>query len=254
MSSESKSKMSSVLGPTAVIIGNVRGNGDLEVRGKLQGSIEVTGRILVAEAGVVLGSIEASQIRISGEVRGGLQASDSISVASSAQIEGDLVAPRVSVEAGARVRGQLRAGGEALAQEASAREETPVQRISPPAPEPRSAPQIQESSFQSTARPEKAKAETALEEKLAPEQKPAPKEPKARKRKRPRPPARPSSKEREGGSDEAPPAISETKGSEDGRHEIPPVAPKTKKPRGPKGPPKVPTFEKGAKGRPRSET
>jgi len=105
-------KMSSVLGETAVVIGNVTGVGDLEIRGRVQGSVSLTGRVLVAESGTVQGGIEATDIAIAGEVRGDLTASDGVEVQASGRVEGNIEAPRVGIEAGARVRGMLRTGVE----------------------------------------------------------------------------------------------------------------------------------------------
>ncbi|MCH2110385.1 MAG: polymer-forming cytoskeletal protein [Polyangiaceae bacterium] len=104
--------MSSVLGATAVVIGNIRGEGDLEIRGKVQGDVHTRGRILIADQGQVLGSIDATQITVAGLVRGNVNGQDGIQVEASGQIEGDLAAPRVGIEAGARVRGSLRTGME----------------------------------------------------------------------------------------------------------------------------------------------
>src|SRR6478735_8556572 len=112
MTGENTARMSSVLGPSAVVLGNVKGSGDLEVRGRVQGSIALSGRVHIAECGVVLGDVEAVHISVAGEIRGNVLAQDGVLVASSGRVEGDIVAPRVGIEAGARVHGQLRTGGE----------------------------------------------------------------------------------------------------------------------------------------------
>jgi cytoskeletal protein CcmA (bactofilin family) len=112
MSEERTARMSSVLGETGVVIGNVEGIGDLEIRGRVQGSISLNGRVLIAETGSVLGNVEATHIAVAGEVRGGLNAKDGVEVQAQGRVEGNVEAPRVGIEAGARVRGMLRTGGE----------------------------------------------------------------------------------------------------------------------------------------------
>ena len=104
--------MSSVLGVTALVLGNVQGQGDFEVRGRVQGDIVLDGRVLVAAGGLVLGTIEALQITVSGTVRGDLIAEDGVEISGSGQVEGNVSSPRVAIEAGAKVRGHLRTGEE----------------------------------------------------------------------------------------------------------------------------------------------
>jgi cytoskeletal protein CcmA (bactofilin family) len=132
MTEEKRTRMSSVLGETAVVIGNVKGAGDLEIRGRVQGSVEVTGRILVANSAVVLGGIDAVHISVAGQVRGDLSASDGVHIHASGHVEGNIFAPRVGIDTGARVRGVLRTGdaSEKLETEASEDEQeakTPIQ-------------------------------------------------------------------------------------------------------------------------------
>lgn len=108
MSDERTARMPSLLGPTALVLGNVTGRGDLEIRGRIQGNVVIDGRVLLARGGVVLGNIEALQITVHGQVRGDLSSSDNITIGAQGEIEGNLQAPRVGIEAGALVLGQLR--------------------------------------------------------------------------------------------------------------------------------------------------
>lgn len=110
MNDERGARMSSVLGSSAVVVGNVNGQGDLEVRGRIQGNVVIQGRISVAHGAIVLGSIEAVHVSVLGEVRGDLFAEDGVSIGANGEVEGNISAPRVAIEAGARVRGHLRTG------------------------------------------------------------------------------------------------------------------------------------------------
>lgn len=107
MPDERSIRMSSVLGESALVIGNVEGQGDLEVRGRIQGDVVLEGRLLIAQAGSVLGTVEAINVTVSGELRGDVIASDNVLVTAGARIEGNIAAPRVAIEPGASVRGQL---------------------------------------------------------------------------------------------------------------------------------------------------
>jgi cytoskeletal protein CcmA (bactofilin family) len=110
--SDERPRMSSVLGVTGIVLGNVQGHGDFEVRGRVQGDIVLDGRVLVAAGGLVLGTIEALHIAVSGTVRGDLIAEDGVEISGSGQVEGNVTSPRVAIEAGAKVRGHLRTGEE----------------------------------------------------------------------------------------------------------------------------------------------
>ncbi len=110
MSDERGARMSSVLGSTAIVLGNVSGQGDLEIRGRVQGNVTLDGRVAVATGGLVLGAIEGVHVTVLGTVRGDLIARDGVTIGASGEVEGNIVAPRVAIEAGARVRGNLRTG------------------------------------------------------------------------------------------------------------------------------------------------
>ncbi len=243
MVGETGTSMSSVLGPTAVVIGNVRGTGDFEVRGKVQGSIEITGRVLVADGGVVLGGIEATVIKVCGEVRGNLLAEDGVSIAASGRVEGDILAPRVGIEAGARVRGTLRTGGELPRTEdkpitQQLKSDSPHRDKSDAAPS-RSLHEEPQRGATLLPESENFQAETTNKPVARP-----------RKRKRPRPNNRGLSLSEASKAEGTAAKSAESKPVEREPVGILPVD--GKRPRGPKGPPRVPTFEKGAKGRARS--
>jgi hypothetical protein len=57
MNEEQSARMSAVLGATGVVLGNIQGHGDLEIRGRVQGDIVLDGRVLVAASGLVLGRL-----------------------------------------------------------------------------------------------------------------------------------------------------------------------------------------------------
>lgn len=135
MTNEKGARLASILGQTAVVLGNVRGQGDLEIRGRVQGNITVAGRITVGHDGLVLGGIEADQITVQGRVHGDLNAKDAIFVFVSGEVEGNLSAPRVAIEAGARVFGTLRTTPAGEASRAPEAKQQPTEKVHrPPVP------------------------------------------------------------------------------------------------------------------------
>jgi cytoskeletal protein CcmA (bactofilin family) len=231
--------MSSVLGETGVIVGNVDGTGDFEVRGRVQGTIHVKGRVLVSETGVVLGGIEATTITVLGKIQGDLIAEDSLLVGALGRVEGNLSGPRIGIEAGARVRGVLRAGDE---------DEREPQL--PPAP----------SEAKRQAPPQKAavarESRDSLVETAPARDKTEDAEKRESKPRSPRSKLRPPKKARAAQSaptadapSPAPPSRG-TKENLESPNDAPAERPKKKSRR--RGPPTMPTFVKGTKGHQRN--
>jgi cytoskeletal protein CcmA (bactofilin family) len=140
----------SLIGPGMVLAGDCETDGTLRVDGHVQGSVRAgrltvgpggrvdgdvssartddggTGqpsviegqvggavrglRVEVSAEGSVGSGIEAREAVIRGRVAGGIVASERLLVAASAVIEGDVTAPRLGLEEGARVVGSIRAG------------------------------------------------------------------------------------------------------------------------------------------------
>jgi cytoskeletal protein CcmA (bactofilin family) len=102
----------SVIGPGTVVRGNLEGEGSLEIYGRVDGAVSMTGNVLVGEGGAVLGDIAASKISVSGAVQGDLRGTEAVLLERGAKVVGDLSAPRVGIANGALVRGAVRTEGE----------------------------------------------------------------------------------------------------------------------------------------------
>jgi cytoskeletal protein CcmA (bactofilin family) len=112
----------SVIDASAVVRGNVHGEGSLEIHGRVEGDVNVDGDIAIAESGVVRGNLTGAQLTISGTVQGDLRGSEALLIERGARVLGDLSAPRIGIAPGALVRGLVRTDGEpALGQAAPRR-------------------------------------------------------------------------------------------------------------------------------------
>jgi cytoskeletal protein CcmA (bactofilin family) len=98
----------SVIGQGTAVRGNVRGEGSLEIYGRVDGDVEVTGDVTLGDQASVRGDITGARITIAGTVVGEIRGSEAIFLERSAQVTGDITAPRVAIEEGARARGALR--------------------------------------------------------------------------------------------------------------------------------------------------
>ena len=101
---------STIVGETILITGNLSGDEDLTVLGRVEGSIALTRTLNVSESGIVKAEITVRNAVVSGVVVGNITASDSVQVTETGRLVGDLKAPRVIITAGARVRGQVDMG------------------------------------------------------------------------------------------------------------------------------------------------
>jgi cytoskeletal protein CcmA (bactofilin family) len=123
----------SVIGQGTVIRGHVRGDGSLDVFGRVEGDVSVSGDVRLGEHAAVKGSVTGADLRIAGAVAGDLHGSGSVLLESGARVVGDISAPRIGIADGALVRGNVRTDGEATprARAASARREDPERAPAP---------------------------------------------------------------------------------------------------------------------------
>lgn len=102
----------SVIGRATVVRGNVRGNGSLEILGRVEGDVNVGGEIVLGEEAAVKGNVSGASVTISGAVQGDVRASEAVLLERGARVVGDLTAPRIGVATGALVKGLVRTDGE----------------------------------------------------------------------------------------------------------------------------------------------
>jgi cytoskeletal protein CcmA (bactofilin family) len=102
----------STISATTVIRGNVGGDGSLEILGRVEGNVTMTGQVTVAADAAVRGNVSATEIQVTGSVAGNLTASDVLMLNSGARVVGDLSGARIGIAEGALVRGLVRTEGE----------------------------------------------------------------------------------------------------------------------------------------------
>ena len=96
------------IGPSITIKGELSGQEDLDVQGKVEGNISLKKhRVLVSESGRVKADIHAKSIRIGGEVKGNLLGEDEVIILRTGRVEGDIKASRVTLEDGSKFKGSI---------------------------------------------------------------------------------------------------------------------------------------------------
>jgi cytoskeletal protein CcmA (bactofilin family) len=95
-------------GQTIVIKGEISGSEDLTIAGRVEGQINLDGRVLTLAPGShVKGSILAGTVVASGEVDGSISATARLEIRNTAVIDGDLSAPSLLIAEGATVNATI---------------------------------------------------------------------------------------------------------------------------------------------------
>lgn len=99
---------STQIGSGLKIRGEISGTSDLIIDGEAQGKISLPeSKVTVGPNGRVHSDIEAREIVIQGQVNGNLKAGESVSLGASSRVQGSVVTPRISIEDGAGLRGNV---------------------------------------------------------------------------------------------------------------------------------------------------
>jgi cytoskeletal protein CcmA (bactofilin family) len=96
------------IGQSVYIKGELSGNEDLTIEGKVDGKITLKDHHLTIGAnGRIMAEINAKTVLVVGEVVGNIVADDKVEVASNGSMKGDIIAPRVVLADGARFKGTV---------------------------------------------------------------------------------------------------------------------------------------------------
>jgi cytoskeletal protein CcmA (bactofilin family) len=96
-----------LIGSKITIRGQVSGNQDLVVEGRIEGRVSLENRLTVEESGTIEADLEVVDASFKGEVRGDITASRSAVLHPTARVTGNIRAPRLVIEEGARFSGSV---------------------------------------------------------------------------------------------------------------------------------------------------
>jgi cytoskeletal protein CcmA (bactofilin family) len=96
------------IGKSVEIKGDLTGNEDLTIEGKLDGKVILKGHQLTIGAnGQIRGEIRAKSVVVVGQLTGNIVADDRVEIAASGSMNGDIRAPRVVLVDGASFKGSV---------------------------------------------------------------------------------------------------------------------------------------------------
>jgi cytoskeletal protein CcmA (bactofilin family) len=101
----------SFIGPATRFRGELQGDEDVLVEGRIEGSVKVSKAFRVAAEGVVTAEVAARTIWIAGRVVGNVTAEERVEILPTGILEGNIRAPRIVIGEGARFTGRIDMSG-----------------------------------------------------------------------------------------------------------------------------------------------
>lgn len=112
-----------IIGQSIYIKGELTGNEDLTIEGKVEGKIDLKDHHLtIGHGGNIKADLSARTITIVGEVHGNVTAKEKVEIKEAGKLRGDIQAPRVAIADGAFFKGSV----DMQREEGSASKEKPL--------------------------------------------------------------------------------------------------------------------------------
>ena len=96
-----------VLGPGWHFTGRIYGKGHVVIQSAVEGELDLQGTVSIEGQGRIKGMLRAEEVRLSGRFEGRMEAARRVVLEATARMEGDVVARRLQMAAGARLNGQV---------------------------------------------------------------------------------------------------------------------------------------------------
>ena len=101
-------------GKSIVFKGDLTGDEDLEIEGRVEGQVKLPNHQLTIGAhGKVTAEVEAKNVIVVGHISGNVSATERVEVQASGVVDGDIRAPRLLIQEGAVVNGSIQMGAQA---------------------------------------------------------------------------------------------------------------------------------------------
>lgn len=95
-----------VLGPTCVVKGTLQGDGTIRVEGIFEGTMEVSGNLIIGENGRIRAEVRATNVSVAGMLIGKIHASGRVEILSTGKVWGEISAGSLVIDEGGYFRGQ----------------------------------------------------------------------------------------------------------------------------------------------------
>jgi len=96
------------IGPSIQIKGELQGDEDLTIDGRVEGKIELRDHNLtIGPNGKIKADLHATTIVIAGDVQGNAYAKERVEIAPTGRLNGDIASPRITIADGAHFKGSV---------------------------------------------------------------------------------------------------------------------------------------------------
>lgn len=135
-SSGSPRRETAVIGRSIRINGDLQGEEDLRIEGDVNGTVRLHNNTLtIGQEGKIRADVYAKSVVVDGVMEGDVYSSERVAIRKSATVLGNITAPRVALDDGARFKGSIEMDPDAVEKalgktdtEAKARADTPKQK------------------------------------------------------------------------------------------------------------------------------
>lgn len=93
------------------VTGDIKSDSGIRIDGQLKGTMNIKGKVVIGNTGLINGDITCKQIEVSGQVNGNIHAGELVSLKSSAKINGEIATRKLAIEPGAVFTGTCRMDG-----------------------------------------------------------------------------------------------------------------------------------------------
>lgn len=108
-----------------VFSGNITLKGNARIDGQIEGSVTLSGDLVIGPSAVIKATVQANTVSISGEVRGDITAKESLELCPSARLFGNIYTQQLKIDQGAQFIGSSRLLGDNGTTNESAAESAP---------------------------------------------------------------------------------------------------------------------------------
>ena len=105
---ETESTAINIITDGTLIKGDITASGDFRLDGTLEGNIQLNGKLVIGDSGVVNGNVLCQNANVIGTVNGNLSVKELLSLHTSARVHGDILINKLSIEPGAVFSGKCR--------------------------------------------------------------------------------------------------------------------------------------------------
>ena len=106
-------KSPTIISASTAVKGRVQGDEDVELYGRIEGQVTLSGHLFVDEGARLDADIQAHELTVHGIIVGDSVADTLIKLEATARVVGDLRAPRIIIDEGALIRGVVETTSEA---------------------------------------------------------------------------------------------------------------------------------------------